>query len=659
MDKLQNAYSYTDVYRLKMGHTIQTTKAFAIVRIYNEGLANEKLILKKGSIIRDLKSFLNTAQRDGLTVERRKIETIDTEINGKKYCIVSKDFQCSSKSAANSLIACSGAWHWYAKQIKGAKTMEYTNKLGRLIYTTHDNSVLVIDKDCKITINQCPNKEYNNKQANNFDELAIQYDIQVDFNEWTGSFEDNGEMSDFKLSEFIAVTPVQEDTTAANESVTAKKTDETEDKAEMPDAKKDVTEANKESTDVNKDVTDTNKESTPESNDKTVETPASTPSSESDTSSLDLTTQTKTQTTWDYNSRTAETIIPENMFSKTGSVFKQELQETLSQAIKDSLRETLDTTIITTQSLQPQPEHTTPPEILLESKPYTPEDFNNSVTLKKGLTLQALLKLLEIKHYLLFKAPPGTGKTTAAIALANVIEGETNSKNVEFVSFNQFTEYSDIVCGLRQTSTGTWEYEDGSLKKLCSRALQPENKGTKFIYIIDEINRGNPEAALGEYLTAMSKPGEYVKINNGDSICMPDNIYIIATMNTVDSSVSKLDAALRDRFAIVDMQANQFTADIIKPDASDELKSTLSEVLKALGKINESLAKDRFKGDENKIGMRQLYTNYTTKKELRLVIEYCIKPQIEIAKTNLDDNDISNIDHYIRNIDEMLGDENE
>lgn len=290
----------------------------------------------------------------------------------------------------------------------------------------------------------------------------------------------------------------------------------------------------------------------------------------------------------------------------------------------------------------------------VEKIPYTREDFEKDIKLPDKFSLDDLEAILKIKHFLLFTAPPGTGKTTAAIALANYILGEKESDRLTVMSFNQATEYSDIVSGLRQDRNGIWKNSNGTIKSVCTDA--DNDKDRTYIIVLDEINRGNPLAALGEYLTAMSQIGKKIVCNTGETIVMPENVYIIATMNTTDSSVTKLDAALRDRFAMIEMNATNFEVENIKKNIDGCLSEAIKLVISYIENVNKILAKDMIKSNENQLGMRQLYTDYNTVKGLILVVKTCIKPQIDAMSINLDKNDVDEIEKLTNILIKELGD---
>ena len=79
----------------------------------------------------------------------------------------------------------------------------------------------------------------------------------------------------------------------------------------------------------------------------------------------------------------------------------------------------------------------------------------------------------------------------------------------------------------------------------------------KYVLIIDEINRANLPAVLGELIYGLEYRGEKVEsmypIDDDSTLVIPPNLYIIGTMNTSDRSVGHIDYAIRRRFAFIDI----------------------------------------------------------------------------------------------------------
>lgn len=216
----------------------------------------------------------------------------------------------------------------------------------------------------------------------------------------------------------------------------------------------------------------------------------------------------------------------------------------------------------------------------------------------------------------IFRGAPGTGKTYLAKQIAaDIISGGetddiTKTENVpkdqwDFVQFHPSYDYTDFVEGLRPHTVEvkdeegnllrkdiSFELEPGIFKKFCDEAreqydsdlkqfrqgkkksesddLTEDEKNEfrqqmkKYVFIIDEINRGEISKIFGELFFSID-PGyrgpdgevstQYSNMNGNKKFYIPENVYIIGTMNDIDRSVDTFDFAMRRRFRFVEVTA--------------------------------------------------------------------------------------------------------
>ena len=115
--------------------------------------------------------------------------------------------------------------------------------------------------------------------------------------------------------------------------------------------------------------------------------------------------------------------------------------------------------------------------------------------------------------------------------------------------------YEDFFEGLRPSDTGNFSFSprDGSFLDWVSRELRGQPVDARHILILDQLNRCDTAAVLGELLQLLEYRGETVPLMSGRPFAFPRNLYVIGTMNSADWSVGRLDLALRRRFFWIDL----------------------------------------------------------------------------------------------------------
>ena len=192
--------------------------------------------------------------------------------------------------------------------------------------------------------------------------------------------------------------------------------------------------------------------------------------------------------------------------------------------------------------------------------------------------------LLDEKKQVIFQGPPGTGKTYVARALAEHLAG--SEERVTLVQFHPSYAYEDFVQGFRPALLDNgqpgFRLVDGPLVQAANRASEEQRRAdeageepAKHFIVIDEINRGNLGKIFGELYFLLEYRDDEICLQYSDEpFSLPENLYVIGTMNTADRSIALVDLALRRRFSFVEFHVR---------DEKGPVKGLLRRWLKANG----------------------------------------------------------------------------
>jgi 5-methylcytosine-specific restriction protein B len=245
------------------------------------------------------------------------------------------------------------------------------------------------------------------------------------------------------------------------------------------------------------------------------------------------------------------------------------------------------------------------------SEPYSIDDIIASGVFLDYEDLDLILEKLRENKAIIIKGPPGVGKTFIARKLAFALMQEKDLDRLEFVQFHQSYSYDDFIRGYRPApdEAGLFKLQNGVFFDFCERARKDPDG--EYVFIIDEINRGNLSQIFGEVLMLIErdKRGKDFSVplvyrKEGDPrFFVPPNLYLMGLMNLADRSLAMVDYALRRRFGFITLLP-QFESDIYHQWLSDRSMShdLINLIVTKLSALNKLISEDPVLGENYQIG---------------------------------------------------------
>jgi 5-methylcytosine-specific restriction enzyme B len=222
-------------------------------------------------------------------------------------------------------------------------------------------------------------------------------------------------------------------------------------------------------------------------------------------------------------------------------------------------------------------------------QPYSTADLMASGVFLTEEELEQLLERLQSKKAMILQGPPGVGKTFIVRKLAYALMKEIDNDRLEMVQFHQSYSYDDFVRGYRPVpgKAGSFVLQNGIFYEFCQKAIRDPDR--EYVFIVDEINRGNISQIFGELLMLIEpdKRGpEYAlplayRTEDEPQFFVPPNLYLIGLMNVADRSLAMVDYAMRRRFVFITL---------------------IQLIVERMSKLNQEIREDPLLGENYELG---------------------------------------------------------
>ena len=277
--------------------------------------------------------------------------------------------------------------------------------------------------------------------------------------------------------------------------------------------------------------------------------------------------------------------------------------------------------------------------------------------LERNLVMSEVDDIFSVLRQLVLYGPPGTGKTYEAQQIAAHLLGfeqaDSQFRSAQFrsadaagdtgrwdiVQFHPSYNYEDFVRGIQSVPRPegiTYEAVNRIFAEMC---IEAKTSGRPYVLIIDEMNRANLSAVLGELIYGLEYRGTPVRtayrVNDEPSLVIPENLYVIGTMNTADRSIGHLDYAVRRRFAFRPCLADRNTIQryyefqgrnvVDKTSVRDVALKAFDGVAHMFRKSDQdSVLSPEYRPEDVQVG--HTYFMAKTERQLRTKIRYQVLP---------------------------------
>lgn len=214
------------------------------------------------------------------------------------------------------------------------------------------------------------------------------------------------------------------------------------------------------------------------------------------------------------------------------------------------------------------------------------DEFNDLVTPRgRNISTDKLETLLLSTKQIVLTGPPGTGKSHISSKIKSRFDESF------LIQFHPNLTYEQFIGGNTFDESGNVSAAAGIFVEFCEKARQDSNHN--YLFVIDEINRGNISKIFGEVILTLDREYESqlpirLKLKDGslvEKFSIPKNVYILATMNSADRSIAIVDYAIRRRFGFITFFPNSEVVDYL----SDYKNLSIMKVSSLMDRLNDKL----------------------------------------------------------------------